>query len=225
MQIAVPDGALVVLVGVAGSGKTTFAARHFGPDEILSSDAFRGRIGSGEADQTVSRAAFAVLHRELAKRLGSGRTTVVDATNVTPWARQGLLHLAVAAGRPAIAIVLDLPEAICIGRNAQRAADRAGADVPQAAIRRQSADLRRSLRHPGLLVGEGFSEVHRLGTPDAVDAVEILRIPDGGIGNAGLGRAQSPGSAGRDRGLLPLTERSNTEEPDRTMTPRRPRSG
>jgi len=121
--------------------------------------------------------------------------------------------------------VLDLPEAICLGRNAQRAADRAVADVPHAAIRRQSADLGRSLRDPGRLVGEGFSEVVRLGTPDAVDAVEILRIPDGRIGTAGLGRAASPGSAGRDRGLLPLTERSNREEPDRTMTPRRPRSG
>ena len=225
MQIAVPDGALVVLIGVAGSGKTTFAARHFRPDEILSSDALRGRIGSGESDQTVSRAAFAVLHRELAKRLGSGRTTVVDATNVTPWARQALLRRAVAAGRPAIAIVLDIPEAICLRRNAQRAADRAGANVPQAAIRRQSADLRRSLLDPGLLVGEGFSEVHRLGTPDAVDAVEIVRIPDGGHGTSGPASTMHPASAERDRGLLPLTERSNREEPDRTMTPRRPRSG
>jgi ABC-type polysaccharide/polyol phosphate transport system ATPase subunit len=34
----VPLGVLVALVGVTGSGKSTFAARHFRPTEVLSSD-------------------------------------------------------------------------------------------------------------------------------------------------------------------------------------------
>ena len=42
--ILVPDPSLVLLVGAAGAGKTTFAARHFAPDEVLSSDAYRAVV-------------------------------------------------------------------------------------------------------------------------------------------------------------------------------------
>jgi protein phosphatase len=38
MQVKIPDFSLVVLVGATGSGKSTFAARHFLPTEIMSSD-------------------------------------------------------------------------------------------------------------------------------------------------------------------------------------------
>ena len=34
--IEIPDFALIVLIGASGSGKSTFAARHFKPTEIIS---------------------------------------------------------------------------------------------------------------------------------------------------------------------------------------------
>ena len=159
--IALPEPSLVVLIGAAGSGKSTLARRLFEPDEILSSDAFRAVVSGDEADQGATRAAFALLHRELERRLAHGRTTVVDATNVTPFARRGLLDRAARHGIPAVAIALDLDPAIVLERNARRT----GRVVPEAAVRRHLAELARSLL-PGVLEAEGFAAVHRLDAAD-----------------------------------------------------------
>lgn len=170
--IRLPDPCLVVLVGAAGAGKSTFAARHFAPGEILSSDAFRERIAGDATDQRVTGPAFAALHRELRRRLGGGRLTVVDATSVLPAARGVLLRDAAAAGIPAMAIVLDLPPDVVLARNAGRPGPRA---VPEEVVRRQLDELRRSLAEDGL-EREGFSEVVRLRTEDAVAAARIERL-------------------------------------------------
>ena len=90
VDLVIPDPCLVVLVAAAGAGKSTFAARHFDPAEILSSDAYRARIAGDEADQRATRAAFEQLHRDLEQRLADRRLTVVDATNVERSARLAL---------------------------------------------------------------------------------------------------------------------------------------
>lgn len=162
--IALPEPCLVVLIGAAGAGKSTLAARLFPPDAILSSDAFRAVVAGDEADQGATRAAFAILHRQLERRLAAGRTTVVDATSVTPFARRGLVRRAAALGIPAVAIVLDLDPALVRARNAARA----GRVVPDAAVVRQLADLARS-RRPGVLEGEGFAAIHHVRSADGLD--------------------------------------------------------
>jgi protein phosphatase len=171
LPITLPDPCLVVLVGAAGSGKSTFAARHFPPEQVLSSDAYRGVVSGDPADQRATPAAFAALHRALDDRLREGRTAVVDATNVTAKARRTLLHRAAATGPtgvPAVAIVLDLPESLVLARNAARGP----AAVPEHAVRRQLADLRRSLP-AAALEREGFALVVRLANPAEVDAVRF----------------------------------------------------
>ena len=137
-----PEPCLVVLVGAAGSGKSTLAARLFAPDQILSSDVFRGVVSGDEGDQTATRAAFAILHWELDRRLASGLTTVVDATNVTSFARRSLARRATRHGVAAVALVLDLEPALVLARNATRT----GRIVPLAAVQRQLEQLARSLR-------------------------------------------------------------------------------
>ena len=82
MEIVLPDPSLVVLIGAAGVGKSTFAARHFRADEILSSDRYRAIVSGDEADQAATRIAFRLLHRDVRARLAAGRLTVVDATSV-----------------------------------------------------------------------------------------------------------------------------------------------
>jgi len=170
--IRLPDPSLVVLVGAAGSGKTTLATRLFAPGTVLSSDAYRALVSGDEADQRVTRTAFAILHRELVKRLARGQSVVVDATNVTSFARRALVRRAAAHGVAAVAIVLDLEPTLVLARNALRA----GRIVPEAAVRRQLADLERSLR-PGDLDQDGFAAVYRLRTAAEIDGLAVDWVP------------------------------------------------
>ena len=166
--IAIPKLSLVVLVGVSGSGKSTFAARHFLPTEVLSSDACRALVGEDANDQTVTREAFDVLHTIAATRLGLGRLTVVDATNVQPDARKPLVRLAREHHVLPVAIVLDVAEDVAHARNA----DRPDRDFGPHVVRRQAGLLRRSIKN---LQREGFRRVFVLKGADEIDAAEIVR--------------------------------------------------
>jgi predicted kinase len=167
-RIEIPADALVLLVGASGSGKTSLAARLLSTDAVLSSDALRGVVSGDPANQAASGPAFRILHAQAARRLADGRLTVIDATNIAAAARRPLLRLAAAHRRPAIALVLDLPAATCLERNAARA----GRVVPEAAVRRQLADLRRALDR-GDLDDEGFERVVVLTDSDAVDGTTV----------------------------------------------------
>ena len=169
-EIQLPDPCLVVLVGAAGAGKSTFAARHFAPAEVLSSDAYRGYVGGDPEDQRATRSAFAALHKALRSRLARGQLSVVDATSVRPAARSALLRVAAGAAVPAIAIVLDLPADLVLARNHLRATG----VVPDEVVMVQLDDLRRSI-DSGLLAAEAWQRVVRLTDPTAVDAVRVTR--------------------------------------------------
>ena len=82
MKIKIPELALVTLIGASGSGKSTFAKTHFRSTEVISSDFCRGLVSDDENNQAASKDAFDVLHYIAAKRLASGRLTVIEATNV-----------------------------------------------------------------------------------------------------------------------------------------------
>ncbi len=173
-QIVIDDPSLVVLIGAAGAGKTTFAARHFAADEVLSSDRYRRLVSGDEANQAATRAAFVRLHRDLEIRLSQGRLTVVDATSVRSAARRALLARATAAGLPVTAIVLDLPAETVLARNAARPAR----TVDFAVVRHQLAGVRASLDGPApALHREGFRQVVVLRDPAEVDLVRIRRRP------------------------------------------------
>lgn len=166
--LPVTDLSLVVLVGASGSGKSTFARRHFKPTEVISSDFCRGLVSDDENDQGATRDAFDVLHYIAGKRLAAGRRTVVDATSVQQDSRRQLIELARKHDVLPIAIVLDVPEEVCAERNAARA-DRAG--MPRRVIRRHTRELRRSLRS---LEREGFRKVHILRGVDQVEGASVV---------------------------------------------------
>jgi protein phosphatase len=155
MEIAIPPGALVLLVGPSGSGKTTYAAAHFARTEVVSSDECRALVSDEETNMDATPSAFRVLHAIVRERLRLGKLTVVDATNVRADKRAGLLKLARARARPAVAIVFDLPEGQYLERNRARP-DRS---IPEHAVTAQIADMRRTL---ATIDREGFDRVLRV---------------------------------------------------------------
>jgi len=149
--VALPDPALVVLVGPSGSGKSVWAAEHYRPDEVVSSDRLRALVGSGEHDLDASADAFAALDLIVAARLRRGLTAVVDTLGLDPVRRRGYLGLARSSGMPAVAVLLDTDPAQCRRRN--RARDQA---VPAAVLDGQLRRMRAAVAEIG---GEGWDLV------------------------------------------------------------------
>jgi alkanesulfonate monooxygenase SsuD/methylene tetrahydromethanopterin reductase-like flavin-dependent oxidoreductase (luciferase family)/predicted kinase len=156
--LRLPDPALVVLVGPAGSGKSHFAAGQFRRHEIVSSDELRSVVGSGEHDLGATDEAFDLLERIVAGRLSRGLTTVVDTLGLDPVKRRAWLTAARKAGLPAVLVLLDTPAEETRRRNADRAYV-----VPAPALAQQ---LKRFVQVRGEVEHEGWDLVHVV-TPDA----------------------------------------------------------
>lgn len=167
MEIKIPELSLVLLIGASGSGKSTFASKHFNKHEIVSSDRCRGMVSNDENDQSATKDAFDLLHYIIGKRLQNGLLTVVDATNVQSSARKQLIQLAREYHTLPVAIVLDIPQEICEARNSQRDDRNFGNYV----IRQQKQQLKRSLKG---LKREGFRKIYVLKSPEEIDSVTTI---------------------------------------------------
>ena len=167
-ELALPAVCLVMLMGASSSGKSTFAAKHFGPFETISSDYCRGLVSNDVNNQSATTPAFELLHTIVDKRLAAGLLTVVDATNTQASARASLVALAKAHDVLPVAIVFDLPAAVLLQRHDQRTDRAFGRDV----IRRQCSQLHASIKNLGR---EGFRHINVLTTPQEVDDATIIR--------------------------------------------------
>jgi protein phosphatase len=169
MKLNIPELSLVVLIGASGSGKSSFARKHFLGTAIISSDYCRSIVCDDETNQAATTDAFELLHYIVAKRLKAGRLTVIDATNVKPEDRKPLLQLAKDYHCFAVAIVFNLPAELCHDRNQQREHRDFGFHV----VKRHTENLKRSLRH----LDKEFRYVHIFSSVEEVNNVEIDRQP------------------------------------------------
>jgi predicted kinase len=124
-----PGGALelVVLVGLPGSGKSTFARRFAATHRLISLDVLRGR-----------RQPAATQLRLVDEALAAGYSVVVDNVHAAPAARAPLIALGHARAARVVAYFLDAPKAVCLARNRQRTGR---ARVPDVAIHIAAARL------------------------------------------------------------------------------------
>jgi alkanesulfonate monooxygenase SsuD/methylene tetrahydromethanopterin reductase-like flavin-dependent oxidoreductase (luciferase family)/predicted kinase len=140
-----------VLVGPSGAGKSTWATQHYRQQEIVSSDALRAVVGSGEFDLDASADAFALLHQIVVARSRRGLTVVVDTLGLDPDLRDRFREQGRAAGLPCVAVLFETKAAVCRERNSQR--DR---PVPAAVLGQQIAHFARVRESIG---GEGWDLV------------------------------------------------------------------
>lgn len=169
--IQIPELSLVVLIGATGSGKSSFARRHFKATEIVSSDTCRGLVSDDENNQAASADAFALARYIAGMRLKNGLLTVIDATNVQDEARKDWINLAREYHCLPVAIILNMPEKVCAQRNALRPDRNFGAHV----IPQHISQLKRSFKK---LKYEGFRHIIELRSPEEVEAITgIVRDP------------------------------------------------
>lgn len=170
LDISIPDFSLVVLIGASGSGKSTFAAKHFVPTEIVSSDKARGLVSDDETNQNVTADAFELVSAIAEKRLKHRKLTVVDATNVRASDRKAWIDLARRWHALPVAIVIEPGIDICVERNKARPDRPFGAGV----VHRMVSEIRKGLRG---LQREGFRQVWELHSAASIEAATVTRQP------------------------------------------------
>ncbi len=163
-KIVLPEYTLIVLCGIAGCGKSTFAAERFLPTQIVSSDACRAMVYDDENNQRITGHAFELWRFIIRKRLFLGKLTVADATNLDRGDRSWLTKTARYHSFYSAAMVFDIPLEICLARNASRRRV-----VPEAALIKQYEMLQTSLR---TIKDEGFDFIFVINEKEQ-SAIEI----------------------------------------------------
>lgn len=181
----IPNPALIVLLGAAGSGKSTWS-KTWPATQVLELDFFRAMVSDQAGDQTATADAVAALRTVLEARLTRKKTTVIDATHSEKALRAGLVQAARRHQVPVIAVVFTTQADECVDRQDSRTPDRA---VPRHIVRAQHAAVDAAVPN---LHREGFdhvflaNQVHRL-EPLLRQASDTLRADLGHDGHAGLG--------------------------------------
>ncbi len=131
-----PKGAVVLSIGLPGSGKSTWFKRH----NILplSSDMVRILLFDDVTEQRYQDLVFSTLRAMLRARLLARRPwNYVDATNLSPHERRSWVKLAHDFGYEAHAVFFDVPPEVCIERNRRRERN-----VPEDVMQRMASKLR-----------------------------------------------------------------------------------
>lgn len=131
----------VILVGLPGAGKTTFARARFPQHAYISKDAFPPSARNKQARQDAG----------LRAALGAGRSAIVDNTSVTPAERAAIIAVAGEFGARVVGYYLEVSTREAVARNEQR---EGRAKVPKVAIFTSA----KRLVPPS--IDEGFDELH-----------------------------------------------------------------
>lgn len=136
----IPSGALVLLVGASGAGKSTWLdtqiAAGLPATAAVRSDSIREQLFDTDEVMADHDIVFHLLHTAVRARLARGNTTVVDATNLLPDHRKLLTDIARACDAPTVAVRFDRDLDTLLVHNEQRPSPR-----PVKALQRHHAQM------------------------------------------------------------------------------------
>jgi predicted kinase len=131
-----PKGAVVLAIGLPGSGKSSWFKRH--SIIPLSSDLVRGLLFDDPTEQRFQDLVFSTLRAMLRARMLANRPfNYIDATNLSPKERHSWIKMAQDFGYEAHAVYFDVPTEICMERNHRRSRN-----VPEDVMQRMAQKLR-----------------------------------------------------------------------------------
>ncbi|GAC1394361.1 MAG: hypothetical protein NVS4B11_11030 [Ktedonobacteraceae bacterium] len=171
--LVLPQRTLLVLCGIAGSGKSTFArsfveahsAQGLRETSIVSSDYCRALVCDDDNNQQASRDAFDLLYYIVHKRMFQQRFTIVDSTALQTDTRHRLLELAQRHRYHTCLLVFDTSPMTCIQRDRTRTRI-----VGEEVILYHEGMLRQTLRD---IPNEGWHQVYILEEHNATPIIVI----------------------------------------------------
>jgi protein phosphatase len=139
--IEIPNDSLVFMIGVSGSGKSTFCKKYFKDHEVVCPDEYRLKLTNDMSNQDWNASAFEICNIICDTRMRLGLLTAIDATNTSISGQKSFYNSAASWARPTVAIVHDIPLEIAIERNNSRSRK-----VPEFIIKAQYEKLQTFLK-------------------------------------------------------------------------------
>lgn len=110
----------IMVVGLPGSGKSTYIEQNYPTYYIHSSDDIREELTGDVNNQDVNKKVFEILHKRVKEDLKQGKDVIYDATNISWKRRKGFLQELNKISCYKECILIATPYEICLERNYMR---------------------------------------------------------------------------------------------------------
>jgi predicted kinase len=141
---------LAVMVGISGSGKSTYAngLKTSLNAQLVETDAIRQELTGNAEDQTQNGRVFGIAKKRVSDYLSAGKNVILDATSLSMKDRKDWIDIGKSNNAEVRAYFIDTPVDVCKAQNNKRTRK-----VPEWVIDKQASKL-----HPPTRA-EGFDSV------------------------------------------------------------------